>query len=62
MTRMVAKRHFGLTYDDAVIAIVSKAEAMAEIRRHRQDPVEFFTEIGERDQYVGHEVLDWLGY
>lgn len=59
---MAAKRQFGLTYDDAVVAIVSKAEAVAEIRRHGQDPAEFFDEIGERDQYVGHEILDWLGY
>jgi hypothetical protein len=59
---MVAKRQFGLTFDDAMVVVVSKAEATAEIRRHGQDPAEFFAEIGERDQYVGSEVLDWLGY
>jgi hypothetical protein len=59
---MDVKRQFGLTYDDAVGAVVSKAEAVAEIRRHGHDPAEFFAEIGERDQYVGFEVLDWLGY
>jgi hypothetical protein len=43
-------------------AVVSKAEALAEIRRHHQDPAEFFKEVGERDEYIGCEILEWLGY
>jgi hypothetical protein len=48
--------------EEAMDAVVSKAEAITEIRRHNQDPAEFFREVGERDEYVGSEVLEWLGY
>ena len=48
--------------EEAMEAVVSKAEAIAEIRRHNQDPAEFFQEVGERDEYVGSDVLEWLGY
>jgi len=51
-----------MTYEEAMEAIVSKAAAMAEIRRHDHDPVEFFSEVGERDEYQGSEILEWLGY
>lgn len=51
-----------MTYEEAMEAIVSKAAAIAEIRRHHQDPVEFFDDVGERDEYQGSLVLEWLGY
>ncbi len=51
-----------MTFEEAMDAVVSKAEAVAEIRRHHQDPAEFFAEVGEREDYPGSEVLGWLGY
>lgn len=51
-----------MTFDEAMDAIATKAEAAAEIRKHYQDPREFFAEVGERDEYQGSEVLEWLGY
>jgi len=51
-----------MTFEEAMDAIVTKAEAAAEIRRHYQDPADFFSEAGERDEYQGSEVLEWLGY
>ncbi len=51
-----------MTYEEAMEAVVSKAAAIAEIRGHDQDPVEFFAEVGERDEYQGSEILEWLGY
>jgi hypothetical protein len=51
-----------MTFEEAMDAIVTKAEAEAEIRRHSQDPAEFFADIGERAEYDGSEVLEWLGY
>lgn len=51
-----------MTLEEAMDAVVSKAEAVTEIRRHHQDPAEFFSEVEERDEYFGSEVLEWLGY
>ncbi len=51
-----------MTFDEAMDATVTKAEAVAEIRRHDQDPRDFFAEIGEQDEYQGSEILEWLGY
>lgn len=51
-----------MTYEEAMEAFVTKAEAIREIRQHTQDPAEFFAEVGERDTYHGSEVLEWLGY
>jgi len=51
-----------MTYEEAMEVIVSKAAAIAEIRRHEQDHVEFFAEVGERDEYQGSEILEWLEY
>lgn len=62
---------------DAMDAIVSRAEAKAEIRRHWAENVEgnnmpgrgfedywadFILEVGDKDEYEGCEVLGWLGY
>lgn len=50
-------------YEDAAEATVTKAEAVAEIKRHDGASVaEFFAEVGEKDFYKGEEVLGWLGY
>lgn len=51
-----------MSYDDALEVIVSKREAIAEIKAHGLDPYAFFYEIGEKEEYVGIDVLSWLGY
>jgi hypothetical protein len=51
-----------MTYEEAMEAIVSKAVAIAEIQRHNQDSIEFFADVGERDEYQGSQILTWLGY
>ena len=51
-----------MSYDDALEVIVSKREAIAEIKAHGLDPYDFFYEIGEKEEYVGIDVLSWLGY
>jgi hypothetical protein len=50
------------TYDEAREITVSREEARAEIQRHRADFAAFLTEVGDRQEYDGKEVLDWLGY
>ena len=51
-----------MTFEEAMEATVSKAEAILEIQRHGHSPAEFFLEVGERNEYEGREVLEWLGY
>jgi hypothetical protein len=54
----------GLCYEDACEEIVTRAEAEAEIAKHDCDggfPA-FLAEVGDRPEYQGNEVLDWLGY
>lgn len=51
-----------MSYLEALEANISKQEAIAEIIKHGLDPAEFFAEEGERDEYIGSEVLYWLGY
>jgi hypothetical protein len=51
-----------MTYDEAIEATVTKAEALAEIRKHGIDPKEFLEEMGDLDTYAGADVLAWLGY
>ncbi len=51
-----------MSYDDAIEAIVTKQDAIAEIRAHSLDPADFFEEVGKKDEYLGIDVLSWLGY
>lgn len=51
-----------MNYWEALIATVSKAEAKQEIERHACDFDEFLQEVGDREEYEGSEILDWLGY
>ena len=51
-----------MTYEEALVINVTKAEALAEIRKHGIDPNEFLEEVGDREEYAGADVLGWLGY
>jgi hypothetical protein len=51
-----------MSYDDAIEATVTKGEAIAEIKAHGLDPADFFEEIGKKGEYLGIDVLSWLGY
>ena len=50
------------TYEEACEAEVTRQQAAAEVQRHHCDPAEFFAEVGDRPNYPGQVVLDWLGY
>tara|TARA_Y100000114_G_scaffold93271_1_gene86694 strand:- start:712 stop:873 length:162 start_codon:yes stop_codon:yes gene_type:complete len=52
----------GYDYYTACEIVVTKAEAVAEIKEHGLNPFDFFREIGEHDEYEGETVLTWLGY
>lgn len=51
-----------MTLEEAWGALVSRDEALAEVRKHRCDEAEFLTEVGDRNEYLGEDVLGWLGY
>lgn len=43
---------------------ISREEARREIARHDVEGgfEAFLAEVGDRERYYGHEVLEWLGY
>lgn len=59
-----------MDYNEAVEATVSKNMARHEVQRHGGNTLEsqiafwndFLREIGDRQEYTGAEVLNWLGY
>lgn len=51
-----------MDYEEACRARISKARARAEIERHNCDFALFMEECGDCPEYLGSEVLNWLGY
>jgi hypothetical protein len=51
-----------MSYDDAIESVVTRREAIAEIKAHGLDPQDFFDEVGRKEEYIGLDVLSWLGY
>lgn len=52
-----------MTYDEACEAILTRAQAKAEIARHDCDGWEaFLADCGDHAEYKGETVLTWLGY
>ena len=49
-------------YYDALEYEVTRAEARREIALHDADWWQFLEEVGDKEEYMGYEVLDWLGY
>lgn len=51
-----------MNYEEACECVVTKAEAKLEVEAHHCEWSEFLEDVGEKDKYIGQEVLDWLGY
>ena len=51
-----------MDYHDACEAIVSRQEARLELEAHGALFYEFTIERGDRDEYYGYEILNYLGY
>jgi len=49
-------------YYEALEAVVSRKEAFREIKKHNLQVSDFIEEVGDKEEYTGKEVLDWLGY
>lgn len=53
-----------MNYFEACEMVVTRDQAKREIEKHITDGgfAVFLVEVGDRETYQGHEVLDWLGY
>ncbi len=51
-----------MTLEEAWDAEVTRNDARREIEAHGLSFYDFTNEVGDRDIYVGQEVLTWLGY
>ena len=51
-----------MDYNEACEAIVSQQEARDEIEAHSSSFRRFVLECGDKEEYRGSEVLDFLGY
>lgn len=51
-----------MDYEEASEYIVTREEARREIKLHLLSFEDFLREAGDKKEYLGHEILDWLGY
>lgn len=56
-----------MTYDETLAHTWTRKEALIELAKHGVEPGsqvlgEFFDEVGDKQEYSGKEILDWLGY
>ena len=50
-------------YESAEDVMISKARALKELDDHCCEEIEqFFEDLGDHEEYVAQEVLEWLGY
>src|SRR5437764_12873431 len=50
------------TYETALASTATRTEAIREIRLHDQDVAEFCATVGDKEKYLGAEVLICFGY
>ena len=51
-----------MNYREAMKSKITRLEAKIEIQRHNLEFKDFITDIGDKSEYVGSEILNWLGY
>lgn len=52
-----------MNYDEAAEATVSREQARREIAKHDCEGfTQFLEDCGDKPEYEGREVLNWLGY
>lgn len=51
-----------MTYSESWPEVVTRAQALRELRKHEVDLGEFFEDLGDKEEYSSEEVLGWLGY
>jgi methyl coenzyme M reductase subunit C len=62
MTRYSA----GMSLEDAMSVdaalVVTRDEAIEEVKRHQLDTVDLINELGDHPTYKARAVMEWLGY
>jgi hypothetical protein len=48
--------------EDAREATLTREQAINEVAAHDASIEEFLEDVGDRSEYEGYEILDWLGY
>ncbi len=61
-SRLAVRYSRSMNYEEAAESEVSPRDARREILRHGASWDEFIAEVGNKQIYLGSEVLDWLGY
>ena len=61
-TLTLSRWRINMDYHEACEAIVSRQEARLELEAHGAPFHEFALERGDRDEYYGYEILNFLGY
>ena len=51
-----------MTYYEAVGATVTRIQAQREVSAHGLSWEDFIADVGDKSEYQGTEVLDWVGY
>ena len=51
-----------MNYETALNSIVTKSEAIKEVKDHGCDVNDFLNDVGNKSEYLGSEILHWLGY
>ena len=50
------------TYQDACEATLTQEQVKRELKKHFTSWEDFVADVNEKTEYLGQEVLDWLGY
>ena len=51
-----------MNYSEALEASISIHDAKEEVLRHGLSWQDFLQDIGEKEEYLGEEILNWIGY
>lgn len=62
----MARYSAGMSLEDAMsedaALVVTRDEAIAEVKRHKLEVVDLYNELGYRETYKARDVMEWLGY
>lgn len=62
----MARYSAGMSLEDAMsedaALVVTRDEAIDEVKRHSLDAVDLFNELGDHATYKARAIMEWLGY
>lgn len=58
----IERKEIQMTYEEAIEAKVTKAEAIRELEKHGLSFADFSKDHGNKATYKGSDVLAWMGY